>query len=388
MTGYVVLRGPDATSLEVLVDDTGSTNPWYVDTEVTEDTTYAYAVKAISGAGTSGQSNVVEIATLEERSVVIVEAGETEDPPVARQQGHDDPPPAPYYMWIFAFHDSVTVAWSCRCSTASGFSILRGPNADALDVLVEDTGSTLPRYTDSDVTPDTTYVYSIKSLNDNGESTTPRQLSVTTPAAPATNILVSNMGERLTSAGFAEDAFVGGGVAAQKFTTGGHEEGYNLEGVYVDIFREGAHPIDPKVSIFAAGEFLPSTVAHELTGPERDVTVPASDTRPETLLVGSHAAGAGREYYAAPTGATLAANTSYMVVFEQGSATDQTYERSYYTAGNPLNEGDHTKADGWSTGYSLYKSEDTPEGEFQGTRIFSTRRQIAVMGTPVQPMDP
>ena len=80
----------------------------------------------------------------------------------------------------------------------------------------------------------------------------------------------------------------------------------------------------------------------------------------------------GPEYYSAPAGATLSANTRYLVVFEQGTATDQAYSSSYYTMGNITGEANSGAASGWSIGYSI--SIDS------GTRIFSTQRQIAILG--------
>ena len=49
-TGYQILRGPAASSLEVLVWDTSNTKTTYVDTTVTTGAGYAYSVKALTGA--------------------------------------------------------------------------------------------------------------------------------------------------------------------------------------------------------------------------------------------------------------------------------------------------------------------------------------------------
>ena len=370
ITGYKVLRGPDADSLEVVAMDTGSVSPWYVDTGLSEDTSYVYAVKALGAGGQSAPSGVVETSTLQAATTTIVGPPEEEDPPVAQQQQEGDPPPAPYHLRLFASHDRVTLAWSYLCcGNITGFRILRGPSEDALEVLVADTDSRTPWYVDSDVEAGTHYVYAIKSLNGNGESPKAASRSVTTPPVPRDNVLLSNMGAGVTGAPVGDAAFVGSGKAAQAFTTGDSAQGYDLEGVWVDVFRGDDAPIDPKVSLYATTGFRPSTLVYELTPPERDHTLPDTETR----HVRSHEYREGPEYYSAPAGATLSANTRYLVVFEQGTATDQAYSSSYYTMGNITGEANSGAASGWSIGYSI--SIDS------GTRIFSTQRQIAFLGS-------
>ena len=371
ITGYQVLRGPDADSLEVVATDTGSLAPWYVDTDVSEDTSYAYAVKALGAGGESAPSGVVEVSTLQAATITFVGPSVEEDPPIAQQQQEGDPPPSPYHLRLFASHDRVTLRWGSYgcCGNVTGFRILRGPSEDTLEVLVADTGSATPWYVDSAVEAGTGYVYAIKSLNGNGESPESTSRSVTTSSAPGANTLLSNMGAGVTGAPVGDAAFVGSGKAAQAFTTGDNAQGYNLEGVRVDVFRGNDAPIDPKVSLYATNGFRPSTLVYELTPPERDHTLPDTDTR----HVRSHEYRRGSEYYTAPAGATLSANTRYLVVFEQGSATDQVYSSSYYTMGNITGEANSGAASGWSIGYSIHID--------SGTQIFRTKRQIAIIGS-------
>ena len=371
ITGYQILRGPDADSLEVVATDTGSLAPWYVDTDVSEDTSYAYAVKALGAGGESAPSGVVEVSTLQAATITFVGPSVEEDPPIAQQQQEGDPPPSPYHLRLFASHDRVTLRWGSYgcCGNVTGFRILRGPSEDTLEVLVADTGSATPWYVDSAVEAGTGYVYAIKSLNGNGESPESTSRSVTTSSAPGANTLLSNMGAGVTGAPVGDAAFVGSGKAAQAFTTGDNAQGYNLEGVRVDVFRGNDAPIDPKVSLYATNGFRPSTLVYELTPPERDHTLPDTDTR----HVRSHEYRRGSEYYTAPAGATLSANTRYLVVFEQGSATDQAYSSSYYTMGNITGEANSGAASGWSIGYSIHID--------SGTQIFRTKRQIAIIGS-------
>ena len=63
ITGYQILRGPDAANLTVLTDDTGSASPSYTDNTVTAETTYLYAIKARNANGLSPQSDAATANT-------------------------------------------------------------------------------------------------------------------------------------------------------------------------------------------------------------------------------------------------------------------------------------------------------------------------------------
>ena len=64
ITGYQVLRGPDADNLAALADDTGDANASYTDSNVAAQTTYVYAVKARNADGLSPQSDTASVTTL------------------------------------------------------------------------------------------------------------------------------------------------------------------------------------------------------------------------------------------------------------------------------------------------------------------------------------
>ena len=78
ITGYRVLRGPDADSLAVIQEDTGSTAISYTDTEPPAGQTHAYAVQARSAAGLSPLSNT--------RTATVPQNEEEEEPVAVRQQ--------------------------------------------------------------------------------------------------------------------------------------------------------------------------------------------------------------------------------------------------------------------------------------------------------------
>ena len=63
ITGYQILRGPDAANLAVLTNDTGSSSASYTDDTVTAETTYIYAVMARNANGLSPQSDPFRVRT-------------------------------------------------------------------------------------------------------------------------------------------------------------------------------------------------------------------------------------------------------------------------------------------------------------------------------------
>ena len=63
ITWYRVMRGPDAGSLSTIETDTGSVSTEYTDTTVAAETTYFYAVLALSSDGYGAQSSAISVTT-------------------------------------------------------------------------------------------------------------------------------------------------------------------------------------------------------------------------------------------------------------------------------------------------------------------------------------
>ena len=80
ITGYQVLRGPDADNMVVIEDDTGSSSTSYTDTEASAGQTHTYAVKARNASGLSPLSNTL---------TATVPAAEEEEELVTAQQNSD-----------------------------------------------------------------------------------------------------------------------------------------------------------------------------------------------------------------------------------------------------------------------------------------------------------
>ena len=88
------------------------------------------------------------------------------------------PPTAPTNLNRSAAHNEVILTWTASTDAAgvAGYFVYRD------DVQIA--AVTVPGYTDATVSASTTYVYSIRAYDANGNISDPGTLSVTTPAAP------------------------------------------------------------------------------------------------------------------------------------------------------------------------------------------------------------
>ena len=174
-----------------------------------------------------------------------------------------------YLFWSDPSNDSIT-----------GYQILRGPKADSLVVIEDDTGSTSTSYTDTAPPAGQTHTYAVKARNASGLSPLSNTLTATVPAAreeevlivarheSSENTLVSNTGQTaLTSSAIAGTFLDTHREFAVPFTTGTHPFGYHITGVALPLQRvlPTVTP-SPLVSIRADNAGIPSdTVLHTLT---------------------------------------------------------------------------------------------------------------------------
>ena len=165
-----------------------------------------------------------------------------------------------YLFWSEPSNDSIT-----------GYQILRGPKADSLVVIEDDTGSTSTSYTDTAPPAGQTHTYAVKARNASGLSDLSNTLTATVPAAEEEeilitarhestgNTLVSNTGQTSRNSGALTGRFAGRDYdQAMSFTTGANPRGYHLTGVqlYLELTSPGPIPI-PEVSIRGDNGGLP-----------------------------------------------------------------------------------------------------------------------------------
>ena len=181
----------------------------------------------------------------------------------------------------------------------TGYQILRGPDADSLAVIEDDTGSTSTSYTDETPPAGQTHTYAMKARNASGLSDLSNTATATVPAEEeeevlivarhesASNTLVSNLEQTATGAG--------GGIAgpshgnhyeiATSFTTGTNTLGYHLTTVQLYMNKPvGGDTPTPQISIRGDNAGLPGETAlytlntsTEITTSHQPITFTTSD---------------------------------------------------------------------------------------------------------------
>ena len=229
ITGYRIQRGTDANSLHTIEPNTGSPSTNYTDSTVEPETTYHYAVIALSQDGDGAQSTT-SVTTLAEPEETV----------------QNDPPAAPTGLVASQVgHSVLTLTWDDpQDDTITGYRILRGTEADNLAVINSDTASNATEYEDDTVAPETAYHYAVLARSANGEGTQSDIISATTPAAPKSKeqprrsgarqdtpippvILVSNLSQTANqNATYSRDH-------GQAFTTGNNSTGYSVTSVTI-----------------------------------------------------------------------------------------------------------------------------------------------------------
>ena len=161
-------------------------------------------------------------------------------------------PAAPFIGAIAVTPDrDVLLTWfnPAQNNSITGYQILRGPDADSLAVIEDDTGLTSTSYTDETPPAGQTHTYAVKARNASGLSPQSDTATATVPAAEeeevlivarhesADNTLVSNLGQTHDDTGP-----VSGSLhrTAQRFATGAHPHGYHVTDVqlYLKVYSE------------------------------------------------------------------------------------------------------------------------------------------------------
>ena len=174
-----------------------------------------------------------------------------------------------YLFWSEPSNDSIT-----------GYQILRGPDADNLAIIEDDTGSSSTSYTDTAPPAGQTHTYAVKARNASGLSPLSNTLTATVPAAEEEevlitarhgstgNTLVSNTGQTATLTGVTTGTSGGRrGEDATPFTTGANPFGYHVTDVRIYLARAvGSSTPNPQVSIRSDDAGEPGeTVLYTLT---------------------------------------------------------------------------------------------------------------------------
>ena len=258
-----------------------------------------WATETITVAG-----EAVETPTPEPAKEEPAEEEPTEDEQGKKESGQrpprDDPAPedttpaAPSLINTAVTEGQVLLSWlNPSDDSITGYQILRGPDADSLVVIEDDTGSTSTNYTDTAPPAGQTHTYGVKARNASGLSPAGTataavpEVLITARHEDGDNTLVSNLNP---TDNVVTRAVVGTHVGfvherAMSFTTGNNPYGYHLTNsqLYLRISSSSSNPT-PGVSIRNDNEGVPGqtvlytmTTTSAITAPFRLVTFTTTD---------------------------------------------------------------------------------------------------------------
>ena len=364
ITGYQVLRGPDADSLAVIEQDTGSSGTSYTDTSPPAGQTHTYAVKARSSTGLRPLSNTVTATvpaseTEEEEEIVTAQQSSDatlsdepagEDFPGASSNGHETPglvTPGTASTGHMAAgldrnHGNSGDYWylntqpghSYRVEVKFGASPRISTGGSAWNAFVDpdrneypeptsccesdhnrDDGATFLHFTHPSHERNRDYMVKVAAhdLYNTGTSVYNGPYEITLTDITGVKQMVSAFTGGTTVSSF--NALVSGDGDSvdlgSKFTTGAHTDGYLLDRIKVLLFIADGGAV-PAISLHPNTSSGPGTKLCDLTVPDRVVRSPVllSSTPPHTFLAPDCA------------DVTLTANTPYWIVFSDMDHVD------------------------------------------------------------------
>ena len=233
-----------------------------------------WATETITVAGEPAETPTPEPAKEEP-----VKRPPKDDPARDDPAPEDTTPAAPSLINTAVTEGQVLLSWfNPSDNSITGYQILRGPDADSLIVIEDDTGSNSTSYTDTAPPAGQTHTYAVKARNASGLSpagtataTVPaaeeEEVLITARHGSTGNTLVSNLGQTAGSTSGIVGPFAGNIVKqAMPFTTGNNPFGYHLTTVQVDMTTLVGGNTNPNLSIRADNRGVPSeTILYTLT---------------------------------------------------------------------------------------------------------------------------
>jgi Glycoside hydrolase family 44/Fibronectin type III domain len=162
-TSYAVKRSSTSGGPYTQIANSSTTS--YMDTGLTDGTTYYYVVAAVNSAGSS--ANSTEVSAKPTAAVSI--------------------PPAPTGLQATAGNAQVGLSWTASTG-ATGYNVKRSTTSGSGYAAVS--SPTATNYTDTNLTNGTTYYYVVSAVNSAGESANSSQASATPTASTSTQVQV------------------------------------------------------------------------------------------------------------------------------------------------------------------------------------------------------
>ena len=245
-------------------------------------------------------------------------------------------PEAPFIGAIAVSPDrEVLLTWfnSEENNSITGYQVLRGPDADSLAVIEDDTGSTSTSYTDETPPAGQTHTYGVKARNASGLSPLSDTVEATVPAAEeeeelitasqtaADNTLVSNLGSPASGLSFSTQRNVDRRRYAQTFGAANNADGtqakFDFEGLTFGFSGSATGNLAAShlvVTVNADNSGAPGSVLYLLTSATTTLSRHIDDIREFT--------------FNAPTGATLTSGVTYWLIFAAAPGSNY-FDRDY-----------------------------------------------------------
>ena len=301
---------------------------------------------------------------------------------VAATSDQVTPPSKPTGLMALGAFNQVILLWNDPGDDSIvRYRVLRGTDADTLEVITENASSASADYTDIRVSPETTYIYAIEAVNSSGTSERSTTAAVSTPPNPGQSdgelqvahqseaqTLVSTL-HQPTLTGSAESGVVDTSPRKlfQRFTTGDNSAGYSLSGVMVRL-KTVADSSVPRVRIRKSDLCPLPQLASNF----------ALLTNPTNFSEVARERNVFTAYFTAPDSTILEPNTTYWIIFEETS--DDGY---YSPAATTTSEIDSGGAQSWTVGSGCGTS---GRGSLRGLTVFGLAhpRSISVVGSPLE----
>jgi YVTN family beta-propeller protein len=164
ITGYKIERSTDTGSIwNTIVSNTGSTATTYFDAKLIHSATYTYRVSAINSVGTSSPSNTASATTL-----------------------NAVPTPPTGLSATVVSTSQINLGWNSPSDNGgtpvTSYMLERSTNdGSTWNTIVSNTDSTGTTYSDTGLSPNTTYTYRVSAINSVGTSNPSSTASATTP---------------------------------------------------------------------------------------------------------------------------------------------------------------------------------------------------------------
>ena len=283
-------------------------------------------------------------------------------------------PRKPTGILTLASSNQVVLLWDSNDDSITGYRIHRGPNAESLEVLVENTGNSRTDYTDIALSPGTSYAYAIQAINGEGVSELSDHVSASTPPDDELQSAgQEELGQTLVSTieqpghfGFAHDSTVSSEprIMFQKIITGSNPDGYRLDGVKVRLKRVSVSSV-PRVSI-RLGSICPM-LRDDWKALDNPSNFSALAETERTFTA----------YFTAPEDITLEPDRAYWIALAETSD-----DAEYYPVFTESGDIDGGAAQGWSVGNGCLVS---GKGSMRGIEItgLSNKRLLAVIAQAI-----